>query len=234
MRAVSSSMEQPAIAKKKTALDRPFTRRNGQNMLGTTALRYAILAGSSQSDSRHLVWLGPSEAPCCRVRSRLSTARARFASAGSRSSYPAMPREKIGSWRTHSPIASATKRKPHPDRCRGSGHPSDPAAKNRTRGRPSWGGREGGSGSREAYSLTVRANQVELEARSTAGPSTGQKRPARCSKARGRKQSSPSWKFTAGLHWPIAAMVDTSHGPLPKQGEVKRQLGFLARWKLNQ
>src|SRR5438034_188610 len=126
--AVSSSMGQPAIAKKKTALDRPFTRRNGQNMLGTTALRYAILAGSSQSDSRHLVWLGPSEAPCCRVRSRVSTARARLASAGSRSGYPAMAREKIGSWRTHSPIASTTKREPHPDRCRGSGHPSDALA----------------------------------------------------------------------------------------------------------
>ena len=211
--AVSSSMGQPAIAKKKTALDRPFTRRNGQNMLGTTALRYAILAGSSQSDSRHLVWLGPSEAPCCRVRSRVSTARARLASAGSRSGYPAMAREKIGSWRTHSPIASTTKREPHPDRCRGSGHPSDPAAKNRTRGRPSWGGREGGSGSREAYSLTVRANQVELEARSTAGPFYGAETACQVLEGSGEKAELPIVEIHG---WPaLAYRGDGRHEPRP-------------------
>jgi len=29
-------------------------------------------------------------------------------------------------------------------------------------------------------------------------------------------------------------MIDTSHGPLPTEAEVKRQLDFLARWKNNQ
>src|SRR5207245_9991608 len=38
--------------------------------------------------------------------------------------------------------------------------------------------------------------------------------------------------------WPSLAyrgtMVDMSHGPLPKEDEIKRQLDFLARWKANQ
>jgi hexosaminidase len=29
-------------------------------------------------------------------------------------------------------------------------------------------------------------------------------------------------------------MVDMSHGPLPTEAEIKRQLDFLARWKGNQ
>ena len=38
--------------------------------------------------------------------------------------------------------------------------------------------------------------------------------------------------------WPSLAyrgtMVDMSHGPLPTEAEIKRQLDFLARWKANQ
>ena len=38
--------------------------------------------------------------------------------------------------------------------------------------------------------------------------------------------------------WPALAyrgfMMDTSHGPLPTEDEIKRQINFLARWKANQ
>ena len=48
-------------------------------------------------------------------------------------------------------------------------------------------------------------------------------------------------KFLAEVEihdWPSVAyrgfMMDTSHGPLPTEDEIKRRIDFLARWKANQ
>ena len=92
-----------------------------------------------------------------------------------------------------------------------------------------------GAESREAYSLTVRANQVELVARSTAGLFYGAETACQLVQGSGEAAEFP----LVEIHdWPALAyrgvMVDMSHGPLPTEEEVKRQLDFLARWKLNQ
>jgi len=96
-------------------------------------------------------------------------------------------------------------------------------------------GEKAGAESREAYSLTVRPNQVDLEARSTAGLFYGAETACQLVEGSGEEAELP----IAEIHdWPMLAyrgvMVDMSHGPLPTEEEVKRQLDFLARWKANQ
>ncbi len=91
-------------------------------------------------------------------------------------------------------------------------------------------GENAGAESREAYSLTVRPNQVELEARSTAGLFYGAETACQLVEGSGEEAELP---ITEIHDWPILAyrgvMVDMSHGPLPTEEEVKRQLDFLAR-----
>jgi hexosaminidase len=96
-------------------------------------------------------------------------------------------------------------------------------------------GEKAGAESREAYSLAVRPNQVDLEARSTAGLFYGAETACQLVEGPGEEAELP----IAEIHdWPMLAyrgvMVDMSHGPLPTEEEVKRQLDFLARWKANQ
>jgi hexosaminidase len=96
-------------------------------------------------------------------------------------------------------------------------------------------GEQPGSGSREAYDLTVSTGGAKIHSRSTAGVFYGVQTLAQLVEGSGEQAALPE----AEVHdWPALAyrgtMVDMSHGPLPTEEEVKRQLDFLARWKANQ
>jgi hypothetical protein len=96
-------------------------------------------------------------------------------------------------------------------------------------------GDQAGSKSREAYSLKVSPNGVELRAASSAGLFYGAQ--TVCQLARGNAAEAVLPEVE--IHdWPSlpyrGVMIDMSHGPLPTVEEVKRQLDFLARWKANQ
>ena len=96
-------------------------------------------------------------------------------------------------------------------------------------------GEHPGPSSREAYSLKLTPDGGEIQAASTAGLFYA---------AQTVCQLIEGVAATATLHeveihdWPSLAyrgtMVDMSHGPLPTEDEIKRQLDFLARWKANQ
>jgi hexosaminidase len=92
-----------------------------------------------------------------------------------------------------------------------------------------------GSGSREAYDLTVTARGVRIHALSTAGVFYGVQTLRQLVEGIGSDAVLPQVEVR---DWPSLAyrgtMVDISHGPLPTEQETKRQLDFLARWKANQ
>lgn len=92
-----------------------------------------------------------------------------------------------------------------------------------------------GPESREAYWLKVTPQGVEIRASSSAGLFYGVQTLCQLVEGRAAEAMLPE----AEIHdWPSLAyrgtMVDMSHGPLPSEPEVKRQLDFLARWKANQ
>lgn len=92
-----------------------------------------------------------------------------------------------------------------------------------------------GSNSREAYEVKVTPAGVTIHARSSAGIFYGAETLRQLVEGEGEQAVLPE----AEIHdWPSLAyrgtMVDMSHGPLPTEEEVKRQLDFLARWKVNQ
>ncbi len=96
-------------------------------------------------------------------------------------------------------------------------------------------GEHPGPESREAYELTVTSSGASVRSRSSAGVFYGIQTLAQLIEGSGEAASLPSVE----IHdWPALAyrgtMVDMSHGPLPTEDEVKRQLDFLARWKANQ
>ena len=96
-------------------------------------------------------------------------------------------------------------------------------------------GEQPGPNSREAYELTAKPDGIELRAQSTAGLFYGVQ--TMCQLAQGADGGAMLPEVE--IHdWPSLAyrgtMVDMSHGPLPTEDEVKRQLDFMARWKLNQ
>ena len=96
-------------------------------------------------------------------------------------------------------------------------------------------GEQTGPDSRESYGLTITTTGGELRAASSAGLYYGAQ--TLCQLAEGADQSASLPEVE--IHdWPAfayrGAMVDMSHGPLPTEDEVKRQLDFLARWKGNQ
>lgn len=96
-------------------------------------------------------------------------------------------------------------------------------------------GEQPGPDSRESYWLTITATGGELRAPSSAGLYYGAQ--TLCQLAEGADESASLPEVE--IHdWPAFAyrgtMVDMSHGPLPTEDEVKRQLDFLARWKANQ
>lgn len=96
-------------------------------------------------------------------------------------------------------------------------------------------GEHPGPDSREAYSLQVTADGVKASARSSAGLFYAVQTLEQLVEGKGARAVLPVVEIK---DWPAlayrGAMVDVSHGPLPTEQEVERQLDFLARWKNNQ
>jgi hypothetical protein len=96
-------------------------------------------------------------------------------------------------------------------------------------------GERPGPESREAYRLSIKPEGIELRSTSSAGLFYGIQTACQLVEGHGNDAALPEVE----IHdWPSLAyrgtMVDMSHGPLPTEQEVKRQLDFLARWKANQ
>jgi hypothetical protein len=96
-------------------------------------------------------------------------------------------------------------------------------------------GEHPGPTSREAYSLKVTPDRTEVQAASSAGLFYGAQ--TLCQLIEG--DAADAVLPEVEIHdWPSLAyrgtMVDMSHGPLPTEPEIKRQLDFLSRWKANQ
>jgi hypothetical protein len=92
-----------------------------------------------------------------------------------------------------------------------------------------------GPDSREAYVIRIDPRGAEIRARSSAGVYYGVQTMRQLVEGDGGDASLPE----VSIHdWPAMAyrgfMMDMSHGPLPSENEVKRQIDFLARWKNNQ
>jgi len=92
-----------------------------------------------------------------------------------------------------------------------------------------------GPDSRESYTLHISDKSAEVRARSSAGLYYA------AQTIRQLVEESAGEKFLPEVDiqdWPALAyrgfMMDTSHGPLPTEDEIKRQINFLARWKANQ
>jgi len=92
-----------------------------------------------------------------------------------------------------------------------------------------------GPDSREAYHLKAGPGGVEIRARSSAGVFYGVQTLAQLVEGEGEAAALPEIEVD---DWASLAyrgpMVDMSHGALPTEDDVKRQLDFLARWKTNQ
>jgi len=92
-----------------------------------------------------------------------------------------------------------------------------------------------GPDSREAYTLRVTPEGAEVRGRSSAGVFYGVQTLIQLVEGEGDQAELPEVEIQ---DWPSVAyrgpMVDMSHGPLPTEAEIKRQLEFLARWKTNQ
>ncbi len=96
-------------------------------------------------------------------------------------------------------------------------------------------GEQPGPDSREAYDLKITATGICIRGRSSAGVFYGIQTLVQLVEGEGAGASLPEVE----IHdWPSLAyrgtMVDMSHGPLPTEEEIKRQISFLSRWKDNQ
>ncbi len=96
-------------------------------------------------------------------------------------------------------------------------------------------GEKTGADSRESYSLHVTAGGVTVTARSSAGLYYA------FQTLRQMVEGSPDSDYFPEVEirdWPSLAyrgfMMDMSHAQLPAVDEIKRQIDFLARWKINQ
>jgi len=96
-------------------------------------------------------------------------------------------------------------------------------------------GESPGPDSREAYVVKVTPKGGEIQAKSSAGLFYGVQTLCQLVEGNAAEATLPEAEIR---DWPSLAyrgtMVDMSHGPLPKEDEIKRQLDFLARWKANQ
>ncbi len=96
-------------------------------------------------------------------------------------------------------------------------------------------GEQPGPDSREAYDLSVTQQGVKIHARSSAGIYYAAQTLRQLIEGQGAGAVLPAVEIR---DWPSMAyrgtMVDISHGPLPKEQEIERELDFLARWKANQ
>ncbi len=96
-------------------------------------------------------------------------------------------------------------------------------------------GERPGPDSREAYRLKITPGGGEIEATSSAGLYYAVQTLRQLIEGDGSTAAFPEVE----IHdWATVAyrgtMIDMSHGPLPTEDEVKRQIDFLARWKTNQ
>jgi len=96
-------------------------------------------------------------------------------------------------------------------------------------------GERPGPDSRESYRLKITPVGGEIEATSSAGLYYAVQTLRQLVEGDGSSAAFPEVE----IHdWPTVAyrgtMIDMSHGPLPTEDEVKRQIDFLARWKANQ
>jgi hypothetical protein len=89
--------------------------------------------------------------------------------------------------------------------------------------------------SREAYTVSVNEGKVSVSGRSDAGLFYALQTVEQLLKGRGSEARIPAVNIE---DYPALAyrgvMFDISHGGLPTVAEIKRQLDFLARWKINQ
>lgn len=96
-------------------------------------------------------------------------------------------------------------------------------------------GERPGPNSREAYELKITPTGGEIRANSSAGLFYAVQTLRQLPEGDPRDSVLPEVEIR---DWPSLAyrgtMVDMSHGALPTEDEVKRQLDFLARWKTNQ
>jgi hypothetical protein len=92
-----------------------------------------------------------------------------------------------------------------------------------------------GPDSRESYHIRVTSSGAEIQARSSAGLYYGVKTLLQLVEASGEEAAIPAVTID---DWPALAyrgvMMDLSHGPLPTEAEIKRQIDSLAQWKGNQ
>jgi hypothetical protein len=96
-------------------------------------------------------------------------------------------------------------------------------------------GETAGPESREAYSIRVTPKGVDLEGKSSAAVYYAAQTLLQLVEGAGAQALVPEVE----IHdWPSlpyrGVMIDMSHGPMPTEAEVKRQIDFLARWKNNQ
>lgn len=92
-----------------------------------------------------------------------------------------------------------------------------------------------GPDSRESYRVTVTPQGAEIQARSSAALYYGVQTLRQLVEGNGPDAVLPQVEIR---DWPSLAyrgfMMDTSHGALPTEAEIQRQIDFLARWKANQ
>lgn len=96
-------------------------------------------------------------------------------------------------------------------------------------------GERSGPDSRESYRLKITSKGGEIQANSSAGLYYAVQTLRQIVEDGSQGAVLPE----VDIHdWPAVAyrgtMIDMSHGPLPTEDEVKRQIEFLARWKANQ
>jgi hypothetical protein len=96
-------------------------------------------------------------------------------------------------------------------------------------------GEHAGPDSREAYTLKVTSEGAEIGANSSAGLFYGVQTLLQLVEGSAAEAALPEVEIR---DWPSlpyrGTMVDMSHGPLPTEAEIKRQIDFLSRWKNNQ
>ncbi len=95
-------------------------------------------------------------------------------------------------------------------------------------------GETAGPESREAYSIHVTADRVEVTSRSSAGIFYA----VQTLKQLVKGGTHPYWPEMTILDWPLLAyrgfMMDMSHAQLPTLAEIRHQIDLLASWKINQ
>jgi hypothetical protein len=92
-----------------------------------------------------------------------------------------------------------------------------------------------GTDSRESYALRVSATGAEIRASSSAGVYYAVQTIRQLIEEHAGERFLPEVEIRDWPSLPYRGfMMDTSHGPLPTEDEIKRQIEFLARWKANQ